>query len=274
MKQRIYFSARLIMMFCLSISLLLSCKKETKETAAPEPVIEETAGSVSSPVLAESPAIDRGVEETSASLFPGKTLPGGRVATIGTTDYVDFNDEMALTILPDNAANTFALAPFYIQQVGSAWVHVKENNTGNYKPAFKSEYGHFHLSYENFEPCIRPDGKFGKPTSGGGCASINPVKEPRRLYTHAGDHWIKIYAYDYTSSSRTFDLLEIKVTKGPIQLWFKQKDGDWYHWNSIGVGTKNLSTWCTSIKEVLISSTGNASSIGFDNLKVLMPSFE
>ena len=207
------------------------------------------------------------------SILLGLTIYAhARPAVAGTTDYVDFNAEMALTIIPDYAASTFATAPFYIQQVGSARVHVKENNSGNYKPAFKSNYGHYHLSYQNFAPCIRQNGQFGKPV-GGGCASIDPKKEPRVLNTHDGDQWIKIYAYDYSSPKRVFDLLGIKVSNGPIQLWFKKTTGGWYHWSSIGTGNWNLSAHCTSITEVLISSTGNNSTIGFDNVKVMMPDF-
>lgn len=259
------------LLLCLMVSFFFSCKKEKTETATP-PVVEEAEVVIGSiPVEGEMPALDNQLEETSAQLFPKRSFAGAKPMVSGTTDYVDFDDEMALTILPDNAANTFAYAPFYIQQVGTAWVHVKENNSGNYKPRFMSNYKHFHLSYQNFEPCFI-NGKFGKP-SGNSCASINPVKEPRVLNTHDGDHWIKIYAYDYSSSSRTFDLLSIKVTNGPIQLWFKKSNGDWLHWSSIGTGTWNLSAYCTSIKEVLISSTGNETTIGFDRVKVFMPTF-
>ena len=257
-------------LLCLVISFLFGCKKVMEETAI-EPLSEEAVPIKSIPVAAESPALNNKLEETGAPLFPNKPFASASTTAIGTTDYVDFDDEMALTILPDYAASTFAYAPFYIQHVGSAWVHVKENNSGNYKPAFKSDYGHFHLSYQNFDPCIT-NGKFGKP-SGGGCVSINPVKEPRKLNTHDGFEWIKIYAYDYSSSSRVFDLLGIKVTKGPIQLWFRKSNGDWYHWSSMEVGTWNLSAYSTSIKEVLISSTGNNGPIGFDNVKVLVPNF-
>ncbi|MEJ7739740.1 MAG: hypothetical protein WKF97_20125 [Chitinophagaceae bacterium] len=271
MKYTIKQSDMLSILLCLTISFLFSCKKE-KEEAILQPLIEETINIKSSPLVAESPALGEKVEETSASLFPNKALASASTAAIGTTDFVDFNDEMALTIIPDYAASTFATAPFYIQQVGSAWVHVKENNSGNYKLAFKSNYGHYHLSYQNFVPCITQNGQFGKPV-GGGCAGINPVKEPRILDTHDGYQWIKIYAYDYSNPSRVFDLLGIKVTKGPIQLWFKKSNGDWYHWSSIGVGTWNLSAYSTSIKEVLISSTGNNGPVGFDNVKVLVPDF-
>lgn len=250
----------------LTITVLISCKKEIKEVAVPE-----TTTINSLPLATGSPLINDKEEDSSASLFPGQSLANARTDVAGVTDFVNFSDEMALTILPDYAASTFATAPFYIQQVGTAWIHVKENNSGNYKPAFKSNYGHFHLSYQNFVPCITSNGPFGKPTSGGGCAVINPVKEPRVLDTHDGNEWIKIYAYDYSSPSRIFDLLSIKVTNGPIQLWFKKSNGDWLHWSSIGVATWNLSAHCTSIKEVLISSTGNSSSIGFDNLKVMVP---
>ena len=271
MKHTITKSVVASIMLFLAISLLFSCKKVREETAsAPQQVTDEEISIKSGPLTVESPAVDKNIEEAAPSLYPGKALANARIAS--TTDFVDFNDEMALTIIPDYAASTFATAPFYIQQVGSAWVHVKENNSGNYKAAFMSNYGHYHLSYQNFVPCITSNGQFGKP-SGGGCASINPVKEPRVLDTHDGYQWIKIYAYDYDSPSRIFDLLGIKVTKGPIQLWFKKSNGTWYHWSSIGVGTWNLSAYSTSIKEVLIGSTGNNGSIGFDNVKVTMPAF-
>jgi hypothetical protein len=268
MKPTIKKSTLLNMLLGLSISLLFSCKKENKEVDL-QPLNEEAIDI--KPMLAESPELGKKVEETGFLPFPNKPFESASATTIGTTDYVDFDDEMALTILPGYAANTFAYEPFYIQQVGSAWVHVKENNSGNYKPAFMSHYGHFHLSYQNFQPCFI-NGQFGKPVQGG-CASINPVKEPRILNTHDGDHWIKIYAYDYSSPSRVFDLLGIKVTTGPIQLWFKKSNGDWHHWSSIGVGAWNLSAHSTSIKEALISSTGNSGSIGFDNVKVKVPDF-
>ena len=271
MKQTLSYQVMLSSMLCLTISLLFSCKKENKE-ATQQPLTEDVINIKNSPVKAESPVIDEKIEESGPSLFPGKALANARTATIGTTDFVDFDDEMALTILPDYAAFTFAGAPFYIQQVGSAWVHVKENNSGNYNPAFMSNYGHYHLSYQNFVPCFTQNGQFGRPI-GGACAVINPVKEPRVLDTHDGHQWIKIYAYDYNNPSRVFDLLGIKVTHGPIQLWFKKSNGDWLQWSSLGVGTWNLSAYSTSIKEVLISSTGNAGSIGFDNVKVLMPAY-
>lgn len=271
MKYAIKKSDMLCILLCLTISFLVSCKKE-REEAVSQPLTEETINIKSSPIAAESPALGEKAEENIVPIFPDKALASASADALGTTDFVDFNDEMALTIIPDYAASTFATAPFYIQQLGTAWVHVKENNTGNYKAAFKSNYGHYHLSYQNFVPCITANGKFGKPV-GGGCAGINPVKEPRVLDTHDGYQWIKIYAYDYDNPSRVFDLLGIKVIKGPIQLWFKKSNGDWYHWSSIEVGTWNLSAYSTSIKEVLISSTGNNSSIGFDNVKVMVPYF-
>ena len=269
MKHTIKKSVKPVILLCLVISFLFSCKKE-KEEVVLQPPAEEAISINSSPVEAESPVLGNEVEETGALLFPETPFTSAGTTTLGTTDYVDFDDEMALTIIPDYAASTFATAPFYIQQLGSAWVHVKENNNGNYKTAFKSNYGHYHLSYQNFNPCITQNGQFGKPVQGG-CASIDPKKEPRVLNTHDGYQWIKIYAYDYSSPSRVFDLLGIKVTKGPIQLWFKKSNGGWYHWSSIATGTWNLSAYSTSITEVLISSTGNTGSIGFDNVKVLMP---
>jgi hypothetical protein len=99
---------------------------------------------------------------------------------------------------------------------------------------------------------------------------MNPEREPRSLATHYGDEWIKIYAYDYTHPSRVFDLLSIRVTSGPIQLWFKKQGGGWYYWSSLGVGNWNLSAYTTGISEVLISGTGSLS-IGFDDVQIRVP---
>lgn len=252
--------------------MLASCSEESDTVMAPEQAGEETVEIVQMPSEAELVnSVETGevVEDISNLPFPKQSTSNARVAAGGVTDYVDFNDQMALSIIPDQAQYTFASSPFYIQQVGNAWVHVKENNSGNYSPALKSNYGHYHLSYQNFTPCVKPNGQFGKP-HGGGCMNINPVLEPRKVDTHHGTQWIKIYAYDYDHPKRTFDLLEIKVTNGPIQLWYKKAGGNWYKWSSLGTGTWNLSAYSTGITEVLISGTGN-SSIGFDNVKVTIP---
>lgn len=148
---------------------------------------------------------------------------------------------------------------------------MKENSSGPYASKFISKNGHFHLSYQNFLPCYT-EGTWGKPVSGN-CTKINPLKEARTVDTHNGDEWIKIYAYDYNTKSRTFDLLQIQVTKEPIQLWFKKTNGDWSFWTSIPAGVWNLGQYCTSITEVLISSAGNKGSIGFDNVKVNVPPY-
>jgi hypothetical protein len=153
--------------------------------------------------------------------------------------------------------------------VGNAWIHVKENNDTNYDPGFRRDYRHYHLGYQNFEPCFQSDGNFGKP-SGSSCLPFNPVLEPRTLATHYGNQWIKIYAYDYTNPSRVFDLLDIDVTRGPIQLWFKQASGGWFYWSSLATGRWDTSAYTQGITEVLIAGTGTQS-IGIGALQVTVP---
>lgn len=261
-------------LMALSASLLISCTEESEDVApaiTPDIQEEEVVNMAAAPFDAEAPATDETHEDISKLRFPEtkSKSPNAKMVAAGVTDYVDFNDQMALTIIPDQAKSTFATSPFYIQQVGNAWIHVKENNGAGYNPAFTSSYNHYHLSYQNFAPCITSGGQFGKP-SGSSCVNINPVLEPRKLDTHYGNQWIKIYAYDYDSPQRTFDLLGIKVTNGPIQLWFKKKSGGWLKWSSLGTGTWNLSAYSTEITQVLIAGTGS-SSIGFDNVKVKVP---
>jgi hypothetical protein len=255
--------------FCLATSLLTGCMKNQEEMISPTPAAEGVMHIATPPMAGKSPSLENTTEDTSTLIFPGNKSANMKTALIGTTDYVTFDDENALSLLPDYAASTFALYPFYIQQIGNAWIHVKENSSGPYASKFISNYGHFHLSYQNFVPCFT-NGIAGKPISGN-CTKINPLKEPRTVDTHDGNEWIKIYAYDYNTKSRVFDLLQIQVTKKPIQLWFKKKTGEWAFWSSLPAGVWNLSSYCTSITEVLISSAGNQNSIGFDNVKVNVP---
>ncbi|MDF9798716.1 hypothetical protein OKW21_003979 [Catalinimonas alkaloidigena] len=256
------------------LSFIVSCSEDSKELVpdtAPDIQQEEVSRLATAPDITEAPASGEVREEIANLRFPEskKKSTNAKATAAGVTDYVDFNDQMALTIIPDNAQNTFTFWPFYIHKVGNAWIHVKENNGAGYNPAFTSNYNHYHLSYQNFNPCITGSGEFGKP-SGNSCLNINPILEPRKLDTHHGSQWIKIYAYDYSSSQRTFDLLGIKVTNGPIQLWFKKKGGGWWKWSSLGTGTWNLSAYSTEITQVLIGGT-SSSSFGFDNVKVKVP---
>ncbi len=258
----------------LTVSFLYSCSQENEKVSPQAPAEEDKVVlTIGDAVAADSPTLGELEEETSNLPFPQQSSPNGRTAYGGVTDFVDFNDEMALSIIPEQARNVFTNWPFYIQQVGNAWIHVRENNIGNYNPNFMSYEGHYHLSYQNFIPCVRLDqgGDLGKPYgSGNGCISINPTQEPRTLDTHDGNQWIKIYAYDYDSPSRVFDLLGIKVTNGPIQIWYRKASGKWYYWRSVGEGTWNLSAKSTGVTQVLISSA-TGGTVGFDNVKVHVP---
>lgn len=274
MKKRSKSTLMKVFTMILSLSLLLSCSEESKdmvpETNQDNPQEEMTKIAVA-PDITEAPASEEVQEDISNLRFPEskKKSANARTTAAGVTDYVDFNDQMALTIVPDNAKNTFTFWPYYIQQVGNAWIHVKENNGSGYNTAFTSNYQHYHLSYQNFTPCFTSGGEFGKP-SGNACVNFNPIQQPRTVNTHHGSQWIKIYAYDYDSPKRTFDLLGIKVTNGPIQLWFKKEGGGWWRWSSLGEGTWNLSAYSTEITEILIGGT-SSSSFGFDNVKVKVP---
>ena len=252
----------------LTVGLLVRCTSET-EDIAPAIVDVEQALEASAPAAAEAPASGGTIENTDALRFPKSSSFNARTSAYGVTDYVDFDDESALRIIPDQAAYTFAGAPFYIQGVGNAWIHVKENNGPGYSSSFTSNYGHYHLSYEKGPICFKSNGEVGTG-SPNNCVAVDPVKEPRSVDTHDGSQWIKIYAYDSTRPERVFDLLSIKVTNGPLQLWFKKKSGGWWHWSSLGEGTWNLSAYSTEITQVLIAGTGR-SSIGFDNVKVKVP---
>ncbi|MBX2841780.1 MAG: hypothetical protein KTR26_08405 [Flammeovirgaceae bacterium] len=256
----------------LLIFLFTNCAKEPEEEMTPEErlITADVKEITVAPTESNGPKTELMKIEPEHLVFPEDSNPNARISSYGTTDYVDFHDKMALTIIPDNARNTFTHWPYYIQKIGNGWIHVKENDGENYNEGFRSEYNHYHLVYEDFLPCFLPSGEFGKP-SGSSCLNMDPTLQNRELFTHSGDHWIKVYVYDYENPSRNFDLLEIKVVNGPIQLWFKQASGGWKYWQSLGVGRWNLSNYCKDIKEVLISGQQGFSPIGIDDLKIKVP---
>lgn len=119
------------------------------------------------------------------------------------------------------------------------------------------------VNFFSSTPCIELNGQ---------CYDFDPANVDRQLSTHSFNHWIKVYAYDQNSNERVFDLLQIEVVKGPVQLWFKKADGRWFKWSSLGKNTWNLSNHCTSITEVLISSArGSYGNFTIDDLKINVP---
>ncbi len=255
-----------------AIALLGSCSEET-ETLAPQPVepAEEALKTLSNAEPIDPPEFEEEEEDISDLPFPERYSTNARVATGGVTDYVDFNDPMSLDIIPQDALYTFAVWPFYIQQVGNAWIHVKENNqTRRIGGAYTSDYGHYHLSYQYFVPEYNPGTGIPCKPFNGGCVNIDPVQEHRYLSTHTADQWIKIYAYDYDNPSRVFDLKGIFVRTGPIKIKFRKQNGQWYQFSSVEPGVYNFSSISSGITQVLITSA-SGSPISFDNVKVHIP---
>ena len=230
---------------------------ELQELIAPEPE------------LVDPPVIGETIEDIFELPFPEDGNAGGRVNAAGVMDYVDFDDPFSLSLIPDQAKH-FAAWPYYIQAVGNAWIHVKENNGAGYNPAFTSNYNHYHLGYEDFEPCTQPDYDLGKPYgSGTGCIDFNPLQERRVLATHYGNQWIKIYAYDYEQSHRVFEFWGITVMDGPVQVWMRRPDGSWFKWSSLKEAKWSFN-YARVVTQILIAGV-DASPITIDDLKIKMP---
>jgi hypothetical protein len=231
--------------------------KNVPEMELPEP--EDT----------DSPVVNENLVEKAARYYPelNTSNSNARISSLGVTDFVDFNDPSSLLLIPDYAKYTFANAPFYIQAVGDAWFHVKENNGAGYIPAFTSNYAHYHLGYQNFTPIFQNGGvwKFFM----GNLQYVNPLLEPRTLSAHHGTQWIKIYAYDYDESHRPFEFWGIKVIDGPVQVWMRNPNGSWHKWSSLGEANWSFN-FPRHVTEILISGVDNQS-FTIDNIKVKMP---
>ncbi|WP_276371910.1 hypothetical protein [Chryseolinea sp. H1M3-3] len=230
--------------------------KDVPEMSFPEP--EE----------ANSPIIDDKKVNETQQIFPesGRAIGNGKTQAF---DYVDFDDPIALNWIPDQAKFTFATSPFYIQAVGSVWFHVKENNGNGYNPDFTSDYGHYHLGYQNFVPIFNWTNQTVWKVINGQPILVQPLLEPRTVSSHYGNQWIKIYAYDYNSSQIPFEFWGIKVINGPIQVWMQKLDGSWSKWSSLGEATWSFD-YARHVKQILISGVGS-DSYTIDNIKVKKP---
>jgi hypothetical protein len=257
-----------------TVLLLGSCAPD-REKVAPAPAGEAagTERTAPQPVAAPSPLSGEVAEDLGKLPFPHGNSANGRTA-YGESGVVHFNDTLSLSLLPQQAASlTYAYWPFYIQKVGNAWVHVKENNGAGYHEAFRSDYGHYLLLFQNFKPCLMVnDGvySYGKPT-GTSCLPLMPAQEPRKLATSIGDQWIKIYAYDKNNPKRVFDLEGVTIMNGPIQLWFREKNGAWKAWKNLKEG-KWTTTQANGITEVLIGSAIN-NTFAIDNIRLRVPAY-
>lgn len=256
---------------------ITSCSQEGEHIAPHPPdsdkeVIQETEEIrfLSNATSIEPPESGETEVDVSNLPFPQQSSTNARTASSGVTDFVDFNDPQSLDIIAEDALNTYAAWPFYIQQVGNAWVHVAEKSDG--ARMISSDYGHYHLSYQYFEPEVNlQTGNLCKPTSEG-CVDINPLQEHRFVTTHSHDQWIKIYAYDYTNPSRVFDLKGIFVRSGAIKIIFHKASGQWYQFSNVEPGVYNFSSITSDITKVLITSVSGGPS-SFDNVKVHVPAY-
>jgi len=182
-----------------------------------------------------------------------------------STCNIGFNDPLSLQIIPDAAKFTFATLPFYIQNCGPGrWVNVMED--------VRSQYGHYHLLYERGQFCITSSGQPGIMSGGSCVAIVDPVHEPRFVGSHAGDQWIRVYAYNDLRADIVFNLKEIKVTGNTgITLYFHRSTGEWRVWNRLPPGWWNLSE-AASITEILIrGADGDLAAYFFDDIVVSVP---
>ncbi|MFV0526210.1 MAG: hypothetical protein ACK5RL_17120 [Acidimicrobiales bacterium] len=161
---------------------------------------------------------------------PGGTLTGGGRRSGGGFNacFVDFNDPVPVSALPDHAIDTFAYWPFWNQECLIDGTAVSVQPIGAYEGI------HFHLNYA--DPTLRlcPDLEtIGRPEDPADllspCDPIDPLTEPRSgVQPHQVDLGIRIFAYDIATRDRVpFDLNQIRVLGGEAEVCFVRTDLPW-----------------------------------------------
>lgn len=133
---------------------------------------------------------------------------------------VDFANAFSLAVLPNAAADTFALDPYWIEPCSSGTVIKVES----------VNYSHFHLSFE--DPAIDcydfDTGGMGR-TINGECEGAWPYYlEPRFVQGHTGEHIIKVHVRQNNQAKWfNFDGIRVRDNVPVLVRWRKQNSSTW-----------------------------------------------
>jgi hypothetical protein len=155
-------------------------------------------------------------------LGPSQQLTTGPFANGGfnNTCFIDFDDDVIISTLPGQAANSFVTWPFWTQVCGYDGVGIAVEPIG---------YWHYHLNYVDPPVWCGDIGAFGHIDDDGVCHPIDPVTEPRSgIQPHSENFGIRIYAYDIDTKERVkFDLNQIRILGGDSEVCFQRTDYPW-----------------------------------------------
>jgi hypothetical protein len=190
-----------------------------------------------------------------------------------------FDEDAAISWIPNGAKDTFVVSPFWNQQCGDSWVRIRP-----------TEINHFHLLYTDpdVDVCLNSENSngtaIGEFSRGEDCDPIDPVTEPRS-YAHTmlpGDvmNIERLNAGDYDIEPFTFD--RITIHHGSVRLCYTIVTDDlWladasvgpadgtgqYCWANLTTGTYDMSQYTSGSKLVTLKAN-SGSNFGFDNVKL------
>ena len=214
-----------------------------------------------------------------------KTLTAGRTPVRSTYDCaIDFNDENAINLFVNKAADTFAFFPFW-NQVCNVDVSV----------AVRPFYiNHFHLTYEK-DVCIDSStSTFGEMQEDETCLAFeDPAKEARQLSSMLSTDVIELTAYNnYYDTRINFDLKRLRVVGSrPVRVCYKpaeqDNEGDWITleadsatdtgiwlcWNSLPTGYWDLSTWAGDVSAVRLIAAEGHPNFAVDDILINAPPY-
>lgn len=214
-----------------------------------------------------------------------KNLTAGRTPVHSTYDCaIDFNDENALNLFVNKAADTFAHFPFW-NQVCNVDVSV----------AVRPFYiNHFHLTYEK-DVCIDSStSSFGEMQEDESCLAFpDPAKEARQLSSMISTDVIELTAYNnYYNTRINFDLKRLRVVGSrPVRVCYKpaeqDNEGDWITleadsatdtgiwlcWNSLPTGYWDLSTWAGDVSAVRLIAAEGHPNFAVDDILINAPPY-
>lgn len=205
----------------------------------------------------------------------GFTTGGGSPGGFFNSCFIDFNDSVVLSSLPDHAIDSVVEWPFwnqYCPQFSDTAVSVEPVGSSHYHLGYVDETIRWCLDLETFGRPVDPD------DAASDCDPIDPLTEPRSgVQPHVENYSIRVFAYDTQTKDRVkLDLNQIRILSGQAEVCFVKTDLPWItaeptddppgYCGDLGPGNWDVSESVIDAHEVRIYA--RSSNMSFTDLRI------
>lgn len=219
------------------------------------------------PLAEDEAAAQAGTGNTPTHPAPTRPMVAIQPPPEMATCTVTFANAFSLLFLPNTAADTFALDPWWIESCGFYTTSIRVEPVAPYE--------HFHLSFEDPTiTCYDLDANgLGRMINGECVAPDAYYLEPRYLQTHLPDESVRIWVYQQ-GHPVWFNLENIRI-KGqtPARLRYRYEGEETWHSLMLNPGYVTLPNALQAVIEVELRAwnASGASVLSLDDITIDVP---